>query len=164
MFVKYSDGFVIFPGGFGTLDELFEALTLVQTRKISRFPIILYDSSYWKGLLDWVVDDPAEGRGDLARRPEPADPHRLGGGDSRRPGRLLQDAMLGHLEAVVRGRARRRPARGTGIGPRSGEVRRPVTGTHQGVCTSPPSTSPTEHRLFLTPRRDPMRNPRDEGS
>src|SRR4051812_1909510 len=55
MFVKYSAGFVIFPGGFGTLDELFEALTLVQTRKISRFPIILYDSSYWKGLLDWVV-------------------------------------------------------------------------------------------------------------
>ncbi|MGC8644526.1 MAG: TIGR00730 family Rossman fold protein, partial [Isosphaeraceae bacterium] len=56
MFVKYSEGFVIFPGGFGTLDELFEALTLVQTRKISRFPIILYDSSYWKGLLDWIVN------------------------------------------------------------------------------------------------------------
>src|SRR5262249_21732195 len=55
MFVKYSEGFVIFPGGFGTLDELFEALTLVQTRKINRFPIILYDSGYWKGLLDWVV-------------------------------------------------------------------------------------------------------------
>ena len=56
MFVKYSEGFVIFPGGFGTLDELFEALTLVQTRKISRFPIILYDSTYWKGLLDWIVN------------------------------------------------------------------------------------------------------------
>ena len=55
MFVKYSEGFVIFPGGFGTLDELFEALTLVQTRKISRFPIILYDSAYWKGLLEWIV-------------------------------------------------------------------------------------------------------------
>src|SRR3954471_14376771 len=55
MFVKYSDGFVIFPGGFGTLDEMFEALTLVQTRKINRFPIILYDSAYWSGLLDWVV-------------------------------------------------------------------------------------------------------------
>ena len=49
MFVKYSNGFVIFPGGFGTLDELFEALTLVQTRKISRFPIILYGRSYWQG-------------------------------------------------------------------------------------------------------------------
>ncbi|HMB08883.1 MAG TPA: TIGR00730 family Rossman fold protein [Isosphaeraceae bacterium] len=56
MFVKYSNGFVIFPGGFGTLDELFEALTLVQTRKISRFPIVLYESSYWKGLLDWIKD------------------------------------------------------------------------------------------------------------
>jgi uncharacterized protein (TIGR00730 family) len=54
MFVKYSNGFVIFPGGFGTLDELFEALTLVQTHKINRFPIVLYGSSYWKGLLDWV--------------------------------------------------------------------------------------------------------------
>lgn len=55
MFVKFSSGFVIFPGGFGTLDELFEALTLVQTRKVSRFPIILYDRSYWRGLLDWVA-------------------------------------------------------------------------------------------------------------
>ncbi|MCA1685128.1 MAG: TIGR00730 family Rossman fold protein [Planctomycetia bacterium] len=54
MFVKYSNGFVIFPGGFGTLDELFESLTLVQTRKISRFPIVLYGSTYWGGLLDWV--------------------------------------------------------------------------------------------------------------
>jgi uncharacterized protein (TIGR00730 family) len=54
MFVKYSNGFVIFPGGFGTLDELFESLTLVQTRKINRFPIVLFGSSYWKGLLDWI--------------------------------------------------------------------------------------------------------------
>jgi uncharacterized protein (TIGR00730 family) len=54
MFVKYSNGFVIFPGGFGTLDELFESLTLVQTRKIKRFPIILFGSSYWTGLLDWI--------------------------------------------------------------------------------------------------------------
>ncbi len=54
MFVKYADGFVIFPGGFGTLDELFEALTLVQTHKIHRFPIILYNRAYWQGLLDWI--------------------------------------------------------------------------------------------------------------
>lgn len=54
MFVKYSEGFVIFPGGFGTLDELFEALTLVQTHKIHRFPIVLYGRDYWKGLLDWI--------------------------------------------------------------------------------------------------------------
>jgi uncharacterized protein (TIGR00730 family) len=55
MFVKYSNGFVIFPGGFGTLDELFESLTLVQTRKVNRFPIILYNRAYWQGLLDWVA-------------------------------------------------------------------------------------------------------------
>jgi len=55
MFVKYSNGFVIFPGGFGTLDELFESLTLVQTRKVSRFPIILYNRAYWQGLLDWIA-------------------------------------------------------------------------------------------------------------
>ena len=54
MFVKYSTGFICFPGGFGTLDELFEALTLVQTRKIKRFPIVLFGSSYWGGLLDWI--------------------------------------------------------------------------------------------------------------
>jgi uncharacterized protein (TIGR00730 family) len=56
MFVKYAEGFVIFPGGFGTLDELFEALTLVQTGKISRFPIVLYGSAYWGGLLAWIKD------------------------------------------------------------------------------------------------------------
>ena len=54
MFVKYANGFVIFPGGFGTLDELFESLTLVQTGKIKRFPIVLFGKSYWRGLLDWI--------------------------------------------------------------------------------------------------------------
>ena len=54
MFVKYSIGYVIFPGGFGTLDELFEALTLIQTRKIEHFPIVLFGSSYWEELLDWL--------------------------------------------------------------------------------------------------------------
>jgi uncharacterized protein (TIGR00730 family) len=54
MFVKYSTGFVIFPGGFGTLDEFFEALTLVQTNKIKNFPIVLYGKDYWKGLMDWI--------------------------------------------------------------------------------------------------------------
>lgn len=58
MFIKYSIGFVIFPGGFGTLDELFEALTLVQTGKILSFPIILYSSDYWKGLLEWFKNAP----------------------------------------------------------------------------------------------------------
>jgi uncharacterized protein (TIGR00730 family) len=56
MFVKYAQGFVVLPGGFGTLDELFEALTLVQTRKVTRFPIVLFGSAYWKGLRDWLID------------------------------------------------------------------------------------------------------------
>jgi uncharacterized protein (TIGR00730 family) len=56
MFVKYARGFVIFPGGIGTLDELFESLTLAQTGKIEHFPIVLYGTSYWKGLLDWLKD------------------------------------------------------------------------------------------------------------
>ncbi|HEY0755653.1 MAG TPA: TIGR00730 family Rossman fold protein [Ktedonobacteraceae bacterium] len=54
MFIKYSSAFIIFPGGFGTMDELFEALTLIQTHKVSHFPVILYDSKYWGGLLKWV--------------------------------------------------------------------------------------------------------------
>ena len=56
MFVKYAQAFVILPGGFGTLDELFEALTLVQTRKVTRFPVILFGSDYWSGLVDWIRD------------------------------------------------------------------------------------------------------------
>ncbi len=56
MFVKYSQGFIVLPGGFGTLDELFEALTLVQTRKVTRFPVVLLGTSYWKGLVDWIRD------------------------------------------------------------------------------------------------------------
>ena len=54
MFVKYSQAFVVMPGGFGTLDEMFEALTLIQTKKISKFPIILVGSTFWSGLIDWV--------------------------------------------------------------------------------------------------------------
>src|SRR5512135_266905 len=54
MFVKYAIAFIIFPGGFGTMDEMFEALTLVQTKRIKSFPVILYGSDYWKGLLDWM--------------------------------------------------------------------------------------------------------------
>tara|TARA_R110002073_G_scaffold329177_1_gene511328 strand:+ start:422 stop:1111 length:690 start_codon:yes stop_codon:yes gene_type:complete len=54
MFVKYSQGFVVMPGGFGTLDELFEAMTLIQTHKIEKFPIILVGTGFWKGLIDWV--------------------------------------------------------------------------------------------------------------
>src|SRR5215207_9802487 len=82
MFVRYASGFVVFPGGYGTMDELFEALTLTQTGKITEFPVILFGSDYWRGLVDWlrermlaegnispddlemfsVVDEPAEVR------------------------------------------------------------------------------------------------------
>lgn len=54
MFMKYAQGFVVLPGGFGTFDELFEAITLIQTNKIARFPIVLVGKAYWQGLLDWV--------------------------------------------------------------------------------------------------------------
>lgn len=55
MFIKYSNAYVIFPGGFGTMDELFEALTLIQTRKIRNFPVVLFGSQYWRGLLSWLT-------------------------------------------------------------------------------------------------------------
>ena len=54
MFMKYAQGFIVMPGGFGTLDELFEAITLIQTRKIGKFPIVLVGQDYWSGLIDWI--------------------------------------------------------------------------------------------------------------
>jgi len=54
MFVKYAEGFIIFPGGFGTMDELFESLTLIQTGKVRNFPVVLFGTAYWGGLLDWL--------------------------------------------------------------------------------------------------------------
>ena len=54
MFVKYAQAFVIFPGGFGTLDELFESLTLIQTHKVKNFPLVLFGSDYWGGMLEWL--------------------------------------------------------------------------------------------------------------
>jgi uncharacterized protein (TIGR00730 family) len=56
MFMKYAQGFIVLPGGFGTFDELFEAITLIQTRKIGKFPIILVGKKYWGGLLKWIND------------------------------------------------------------------------------------------------------------
>jgi uncharacterized protein (TIGR00730 family) len=69
MFVKYAQAFVVLPGGFGTLDELFEALTLVQTRKVTRFPVVLLGTRYWSGLIGWLREtmlaDGYVGEGDL---------------------------------------------------------------------------------------------------
>lgn len=56
MFMKYAQGFIVMPGGFGTLDELFEAITLIQTKKIGRFPIVLVGKEYWGGMMDWIKD------------------------------------------------------------------------------------------------------------
>ena len=56
MFVKYSQGFIVFPGGFGTMDELFEALTLMQTKKIEMRPVILFGTSYWSGMVKWIEE------------------------------------------------------------------------------------------------------------
>jgi uncharacterized protein (TIGR00730 family) len=56
MFVKYAEGFVVFPGGFGTLDELFESLTLIQTGKVQHFPVVLYGATYWQRMIDWLHD------------------------------------------------------------------------------------------------------------
>jgi hypothetical protein len=58
MFMKYAEGFVIFPGGFGTLDELFESLTLIQTGKVEHFPVVLYGKDYWDGMMQWIRDKP----------------------------------------------------------------------------------------------------------
>jgi uncharacterized protein (TIGR00730 family) len=60
MFVKYAQGFVVLPGGMGTMDELFEAMTLVQTRKVTRFPIVLFGRTYWQGLVDWLRNSVVE--------------------------------------------------------------------------------------------------------
>src|SRR5690349_22063940 len=65
MFVKYSTAFIVFPGGFGTMDELFEALTLIQTGKVKHFPVILFGETYWQGLTDWLRDRVA-GEGKIA--------------------------------------------------------------------------------------------------
>jgi uncharacterized protein (TIGR00730 family) len=70
MFVKYSQAFVVLPGGFGTLDELFEAVTLVQTGKITRFPIVLVGRAYWSGLLSWINDTLVEQGNVAAADPE----------------------------------------------------------------------------------------------
>ncbi len=68
MFVKYAQGFIVLPGGFGTLDELFEAITLIQTKKIGRFPIILMGSDYWSGLIEWIKNTVLEKENNISEK------------------------------------------------------------------------------------------------
>jgi hypothetical protein len=65
MFMKYAQGFIVLPGGFGTMDELFEALTLIQTRKVAAFPVILVGKQYWEGLIDWIKSSLLEKEGNI---------------------------------------------------------------------------------------------------
>ncbi len=85
MFVRYASAFVVFPGGLGTLDELFEALSLIQTAKIQHFPLVLVGSSFWEGLLSWARDQAPRHRQALAGRPGavPGRGHPRGGGGDR---------------------------------------------------------------------------------
>ena len=95
MFVKYAQGFVVLPGGFGTLDELFEALTLVQTQKVTAFPVVLIGTEYWAGLVDWLRDSVVAGgkasRRDLAPAHRHRRPRRGGGRD--RAGRIDREGI-----------------------------------------------------------------------
>ncbi len=68
MFMKYSQGFIVLPGGFGTLDELFEAMTLIQTKKIGKFPIVLIGIDYWSGLVDWIKQRMLEEEGNISEK------------------------------------------------------------------------------------------------
>ena len=120
MFVKYSQGFIVLPGGVGTLDEMFEALTLVQTKKITSFPIVLVGSAYWSGLLDWMRDTVA-GRGhDQRGRPGPPRRHRRrrrGRGADGRPARrevTARDVVLRDPRGARPRRRRRCVAAGRG--------------------------------------------------
>jgi uncharacterized protein (TIGR00730 family) len=100
MFVKYSQAFVVLPGGFGTLDELFEAVTLVQTGKITKFPIVLVGTAYWSGLLSWI-NGPLRAGGMIS----PGDPGLLQvADDPAEVIRIIQDA---HHQAAA---AARQPA------------------------------------------------------
>ena len=83
MFIKYSNAYIIFPGGFGTMDELFEALTLIQTRKIRNFPVVLFGSQYWRGLLAWLTSTMLNEKNDQPRRSRPDAPDRFAEGSRR---------------------------------------------------------------------------------
>ena len=154
MFVKYARGFVVLPGGLGTLDELFEALTLVQTQKVTSFPVVLIGTEYWSGLLDWLRDTVlADGK--LSRgRPRHAGGHRRrrrGGRDDGRGGR----GPVSRDDVVLRGADRARHGRGGG-----GRLRAAAPPSARRTTTAPtsvsrptgPSPATTCARCASTPR------------
>jgi uncharacterized protein (TIGR00730 family) len=97
MFVKYADAFVIFPGGYGTLDELFEALTLIQTHKVQDFPVILMGTGYWRGMIDWIR---AALLAESAINPEDVDLLRLTD-DPREAIRIIKAYQRTHRDAAA---------------------------------------------------------------
>ena len=130
MFVKAAEGFVIFPGGFGTLDELYESLTLIQTGKVLNFPVVLIDTDFWAEMLDVGAHGAARGRDDLARRRRAAAHDRRsgrGGPDRRRVLRAAVRVLAGRAREGRRAVATREAARSTGRGS-SGRGRRSVVG------------------------------------
>jgi uncharacterized protein (TIGR00730 family) len=110
MFVKYATAFIVFPGGYGTLDELFEALTLIQTGKVTHFPVILFGRDYWSGLVDWLTDTVA-----AERKINPSDLHLFQVTDDpaeaaaivieARAGKPVEPIARMTAETIARGRA-----------------------------------------------------------
>ena len=162
MFVKYANAFIIFPGGFGTLDELFESLTLVQTGKVERFPVVLYGRAYWQELFDWLRDTLCPSH-DLSAGPGPADHlrrrrrHRPGGdgpghsaaGSGQGAGRAAAPAreVSGGLEPpadVAKLLERRRVARETRDFVLADRLRGRDRGGRLGGAGRAPGISPTE--------------------
>jgi hypothetical protein len=153
MFVKYADGFAIFPGGFGTLDELFESLTLIQTGKIRHFPVVLIGTEYWAGLLDWLRREADHAREHRARRPGPSPLHRRHGGglrmltagyarakELRKADKAAEKAAVGPPKAAARARPR----------PRSDSGRRGLGG--RGVATQSRIAAAYSGRIGSWPR------------
>ena len=101
MFVKYATAFIVFPGGYGTLDELFEALTLIQTGKVKHFPVILFGSEYWAGLVDWLTRHRGRRAQDQPGRPQAVPGDRRSGRGGRaswsRPAREKPDDPVARI-------------------------------------------------------------------
>ena len=167
MFVKYAQGFVVLPGGFGTLDELFEALTLAQTRKVTSFPVVLYGTAYWRGLLDWLRSTALPGgtikATDLAMfsspttstKPSPCSPPRAP--RSRRPAPGVRRARPDHRRHELGDRRCRRGRSRGGRGGRHRRLRRDAraAGTRRLPSAAPGQAARGRRRRVAAVRRHP---------